>query len=427
MPPLLRTPVRPSRGTVVVAVAAGVLSLGGLAALPLAERAEPGSVGELSAPGSPGWWVAVVVLAVQALALLPLPRFPLTMPVLIAATPLALVALAPGPAFSLSSVALLCAVFLTALVHPLRRLGPVLVLVFLLVTVAQGINEVRSAAPWSAAGLGAAALQGVVVVLVPVLIARMIAAQRETRAARDGELQALRREHDALIQAAISRERTAMSRELHDIAAHHMSGIALMAAAMDRQIDLDPAAAKLASRQVRAQSTAVLDDLRRIVGLLREDEEGSRSVQTLASVRELVDDRRSAGMDVELSVLEAADASELGAGVGPLAQLVVYRMVQESLSNAATHAPGARCTVSIEDRAPGQLTAVVHNDAFHAPDPGLGGGFGLLGIRERAELVQADLHYGATELGGWEVRLSVPRESAADRRPLPPATPQENT
>ena len=85
--------------------------------------------------------------------------------------------------------------------------------------------------------------------------------------------EALEREHDALVQAAIARERTAMARELHDIAAHHLSGIAVMTAAIATQIDTDPAAAKRAVGQVRQQSTEVLRDLRSLVGLLREDQE----------------------------------------------------------------------------------------------------------------------------------------------------------
>lgn len=421
-----RARFRSSVADVVSAGVCAVLALAGVVMLPILERADPGSVVGVAKPGSPGWWVIAGVLLVQALALVPVREFPRAMLLVVAAAPVALVVLAPGPAFSLTSVAVLVAVFRASVVHPGRHLRWVLLAMVLLVAASQGLNDLRSGSPFSATGVTAAALQAVVVVGTPLLIAQMIAARREARAARDREMRALAREHAALIDAAVSRERTAMSRELHDIAAHHMSGIALMAAAMDRQIDADPEAAKLSARQVRVQSRDVLDDLRKIVGLLRDDSEGTRTVEGLAAVRELVEGRHASGMAVVLEVVTAAGASILGAGIGPLAQLVVYRMIQEALANAAMHAPGAHCVVRIDDGAPDRLTAVVSNDAFHGPDPGPGGGFGLLGIRERAELVGAELHYGTTDQGGWEVRLSVPRDDTAHQHPTSPTTSQEN-
>jgi signal transduction histidine kinase len=163
----------------------------------------------------------------------------------------------------------------------------------------------------------------------------------------------------------------------------------------------------------------VLDDLRRVIGLLRDEAESSRSVETIAAVRELVESRRSAGAAVELVVL--GGDREPGAGIGPLAQLVAYRMVQESLANAASHAPGARCLVEIDDRAPDRLTVMVRNDGAHAPDLGGGSGFGLVGMRERADLVDGDLHYGATDDGGWEVRLSLRRDAIIENVTEAPA------
>jgi signal transduction histidine kinase len=214
----------------------------------------------------------------------------------------------------------------------------------------------------------------------------------------------------------------AMSRELHDIAAHHMSGIALMAAAMERQVDSDPGAAKLSARQVRAQSRAVLDDLRRLVGLLREEADATRPVESLDAVAALVENRRAAGAEIDL-VVPAGDP-EHGLGVGPLAQLVVHRMVQESLANAAAHAPGARCGVEIGEPHDGRLVVTVRNGAPSGPDPGPGSGFGLLGMAERAQLVGADLTHGATPDGGWEVRLTLPVEDPPTALHAPTTPPE---
>jgi signal transduction histidine kinase len=202
----------------------------------------------------------------------------------------------------------------------------------------------------------------------------------------------------------------AMSRELHDIAAHHMSGIALLSSAIYRQVDTDPEAAKTSAQQVRAQSTMVLDDLRRVIGLLREDADSSRSVETLASVGELVEQRTRSGLPLEYEVLTGEKA--LGTGIGPLAQLVVYRTVQEALANVVAHAPGAHCLVRIDDRAPDVLVVQIVNDGSHAPDPGPGGGFGLVGMQERADLIGAELQHGPADGAGWNVRLTVKREAA---------------
>jgi signal transduction histidine kinase len=245
-------------------------------------------------------------------------------------------------------VAELAGVFLAVVARPARR-WVVLAVTTLLLATGQFLNQVRAGEDPGPAIVGGL-LQGLFVVGLPLLFGLVVAAQRDTREARLHEVQALRREQDALLQAAVSRERMSMSRELHDIAAHHMSGIALMAAAMDRQIDADPATAKKSARQVREQSRAVLDDLRRLVGLLREDADATRPVESPDALSALVENRRATGSEIDFVV------PEHGTGVGPLAQLVVYRMVQESLANAAAHAPGARCAVRGRDRRAARTT-----------------------------------------------------------------------
>jgi signal transduction histidine kinase len=399
------------RGIAVVVAAAvcGATTLGAALALPLLAAAEPGEDVTAVAPTDASWWVVVVLALVQASALLWVITSSRIVLAAVALGPLVHAFVVPGDTYTLTTVAVSFAVLWAAVREPLRRLSVLLPFVGLLVACSQIINDVRSGAPLDIATIGAAVLQAITVVGAPLAIALFITARRETRAARSNELEALGRERDALIQAAVSRERIAMSRELHDIAAHHMSGIALLASAIYRQIDRDPEAAKRAAQQVRTQSTTVLDDLRRVIGLLREDSEASRSVETLAAVRELVELRRSAGINVEFVLLPGN--RELGAGIGPLAQLVAYRMVQEALANSAAHAPGANCVVEIDDRGLDSLRVIVTNDGAHAPDPGPGGGFGLIGMRERADLVSAELTYGATAAGGWEVRLVIPRDA----------------
>jgi len=415
VPPPVQAANRPVPLRPVAAAACGLVSIGLLLCLPVVAAADP-TLGPLPRPGG-GWWAVAAVLVLQALAVLWMGRFPTTALPGLAALPLVLAWVAPGVAFDLTAVAELTAVFLAVVARPpRRRLWGALAATALLLASGQFLNEVRSGASDPAPAVIAGLLQALVVVGLPLLLGLVVAAQRDAREARRQEVQALRREQDALLQAAVSRQRVAMSRELHDIAAHHMSGIALMAAAIDRQIDSDPAAAKRSAHQVREQSRAVLDDLRRLVGLLREGADATRPVETLDAVSALVETRRAAGSEIDLVV--SAGSTAPGAGLGSLAQLVAYRMVQEALANAAAHAPGARCAVEVDGPHDGRLTVTVRNGAPAEPDPGPGGGFGLVGMTERAQLVGADLTYGATPDGGWEVRLTLPVED-------PTSTPED--
>lgn len=362
--------------------------------------------------GGPAWWVAVGVLLAQACALTWVPRAPRVVLLVVAALPAVIVVLAPGGLFSLTVLATAVAAFLAVLARPDRRTGAAAAVGFVLVAAGHLTNELGLGDLGPGLAAVAALLQAGLIVGGPAAVAMMIAARRDVRAARLGELAALERERETAVRAAAARERTAMSRELHDIAAHHMSGIALMAAAIDRQIDTDPEAARRSAAQIRQQSRSVLTELRRVVGLLREDGDDTRSAKTVPAVRELVDARRAAGAEVDLVVHARPDGRTPGDGLGALAHLVVYRMVQESLANAAAHAAGARCVVTVDDRGERLVVTVVDDGATPAA-PGGRGGVGLLGMRERADMIGADLTYGPTD-DGWRVRLAVPRAEPTD-------------
>lgn len=400
---------RPSLTEGIGAVACGVLALGGAIVLPFAAAAEPVDGMRSVSPADTAWWIVLALALIQSIALLWAGRLPRLVLSIVTLIPLAHAIAIPGDTFSLTTIGVSFGVFWAVVREPLKRLGGLLPAVALLVAGSQILNDTRSGGAFDPATIVTAGVQAIAVIGIPLLLGLFFSARRDARVSRRNELLAMERERDALIDAAVSRERVAMSRELHDIAAHHVSGIALLASAIYRQIDSDPPAAKLAAQQVRTQSTSVLDDLRRVIGLLRDGSDGSRSVETLAAVPELVESRRSAGAEVRLDVL--GRDGELGEGIGPLAQLVGYRMVQESLANASVHAPGASCVVEIDDRMPDRVTLLVANAVARAADLGPGGGFGLVGMRERADLVGAQLTYGSTRSGGWEVRLIIPRDA----------------
>lgn len=387
------------------------VALGTLLAVPVIERADSGVAAEVV--GSAAWWLTVSACTLQAAAVTCSRLAPRGVLLAVPALALALALVAPGSLITLTHVAVMGAVLVVTSRLPWSTVrGPVLVsAVGVAGTV---IVDALGAGDGLGPGvLGVAVLQAVVTVGAATLVGLTISARREAREAHLAEVGALARERDALVRAAVSDERAAMARELHDIAAHHLSGIALMAGAADRQLDGDPTAARSSLRQIRSQTQAVLDDLRRLVGLLRESGPAEPVAEGLAAVPALVEDRRAAGVAARLRVEGAADGGALGEGVGPLAQLVVYRMVQESLANAATHAPGAACVVELDDTDAAALTVVVSNGPARTPAVREGaGGFGLVGMRERADLVGGSLDYGATSDGGWQVRLTVPRDTA---------------
>ncbi len=412
---LLRAP----RATdVVIAVAGAAIGIGILLVLPvLATDADPAPI--LPAVGSGPWWLVATVILVQCAPLAWVRRAPMMVLGGVSVAAFLLAMTMPGAVLDAAALAIVVAVFLVFLATPSRRRWWVLTASAALTLVGNLVNAIvaEGAAPLGA--LGEAAVQTAGLFGVPLLLATVMRSRRESREAQRSELRALTRERDALVDATVARERTAMARELHDIAAHHLSGIALMSSAMERQVATDPDSARESARAIRAESTAVLQNLRRVVGLLREDGAGERSVENLASLADLVA-RAGTGAPVRLETRKSDSDAELGAGIGPLAQLAAYRTVQEALSNAARHAPGAATLVEIDDSDPAAVLIRVTNEPTAVPVAPVTsvatsprGGFGLIGMRERADLVGAELRHGPTPDGGWSVRLSIPREGAA--------------
>jgi len=399
------------RGDVVAAGVTLAIGVAGLLALPAVAAMEPAEPVPVPPPGAPGWWLVVAALVVQAGAVAVARVAPRAALLVVALVPLGVTAAGGGPAVAASgllTVAVVVVVYRAVVAWSLARLRGALVVAVVLLAVASGVAGAGAVdAPGTPLVALAAAAQSVAVVALGLVPALVVSSRRAVRAAQEGELRALAGEQEARVRTALAEQRTAMARELHDIAAHHLSGIALMASVIDRQITTDPEAARQGVREVREQSRVVLADLRRLVGLLRQDDGAETSALTLAAVRDLV------GADAVLDVLPA-DADP-GAGVGPLAQLAGYRMVQESLANARAHAPDAACRVTVDARAADVVVLTVRNGPpGREPVPSEHGGHGLRGMRERAELVGADLRHGPTPDGGWEVRLVLPREPRAE-------------
>jgi signal transduction histidine kinase len=267
------------------------------------------------------------------------------------------------------------------------------------------------------AGLPAELLQHVLDALISYVVPALVGLSVTTRR-RYLELLRVRaaeavRAQQATTRAAIVAERARMARELHDVAAHHLSGMVVQAAAVERLVDRDPEAAKAGAAWLRTQGRRTLDDLRLAVGVLREGpEDGRAPVPGLADLDDLVATARDLGADVTLE----RSGSEVA--LGPPADAALYRAVQEALANARQHAPGAPVRVAVAATG-SALTVTVVNDAppeppVPLPDAGTPhrDGAGLIGMRERAQLVGAALDVGPQPTGGWAVRVRLPLDAA---------------
>ena len=259
--------------------------------------------------------------------------------------------------------------------------------------------------------------------LLPMLGGAALASSRRYEHSRQ---ELLRREHGRQLEVALIQERRRLAGDLHDVAAHHLAGIVVQAAALERLIDRDPQTARDAVQQLRRQAKETLSGLRSVVGLLRSDAETGEPSPGLRDLPELVASTRALGVDVELldgGLLgdEPGDTTTQSTSGGVLsgdatsgmpvlsqrAETAVFRVAQQAISNALQHAPGAPITVKVTRLEAALELSVLNGPARRLPtDPG--GGTGLTVMRERADAVGGLLHAGPVEGGGWRVRLVLP-------------------
>jgi signal transduction histidine kinase len=204
---------------------------------------------------------------------------------------------------------------------------------------------------------------------------------------------------------AVLEERTRIARELHDVVAHHMSLIAVRAETAPYRLTglSEPVRAEFGALSEVAREA--LAEMRRLLGVLRHDQPAALAPQPqLADLSTLVDAARQAGVSVELSAPPALGRVPPGVGV------CAYRIVQESLSNASQHAPGAAVTVSVGHDAGAVLLRVANGPGGPAGPSGSehGPGHGLTGMRERVALLGGSLSAGPAPDGGFVVSAVLP-------------------
>jgi signal transduction histidine kinase len=216
---------------------------------------------------------------------------------------------------------------------------------------------------------------------------------------------ALEREQALRALEAVDEERRAMARELHDVVAHCMSVMVVQTVGARSVAASDPIAARGALRAVELAGREALVELRRIVGVLHRDGEplSDAAAPTVAQLHTLVERAQTAGVPVELQM--DGPQRDLPAGL----ELVIYRVVQEALTNVIKHScdASARVRLSYEDQG---LRVEVSDTGRGAPAvPGTNGtGHGLRGMRERVALYGGDLAAGPVPTGGFAVRAQIP-------------------
>jgi signal transduction histidine kinase len=213
------------------------------------------------------------------------------------------------------------------------------------------------------------------------------------------------RAEDERARRAVLEERARIARELHDVVAHHMSLIAVRAeTAPYRLVGLSELAqAEFGSLSEVAREA--LAEMRRLLGVLRHDQPAALAPQPqLADLPALIDAARQAGVSVELSAPPAPGPVPSGVGV------CAYRIVQESLSNASQHAPGAAVSVSVGHDSGAVLLRVANGPGGSAGPSGNdhGPGHGLTGMRERVALLGGSLSAEPSPDGGFVVSAVLP-------------------
>ncbi|MBF0689430.1 MAG: sensor histidine kinase [Cellulomonas sp.] len=222
--------------------------------------------------------------------------------------------------------------------------------------------------------------------------------EREARLTREAE-------------SMVLEERARIARELHDVVAHHMSMVAVQAETAPYRLEGVPDPVREEFGSIARSARAALTDVRGILTVLRDvDADVERTPQPgLDGLEALVESARAAGSQVDLSVTGRRRPLSAALEIGG------YRIVQESVANAARHAPGAVVAVAVSYRKR-ELEVVVTNGPPASPvaspatgdDASDGGGHGLVGMRERAHLLGGDVTAGPTPDGGFRVAATLP-------------------
>lgn len=249
---------------------------------------------------------------------------------------------------------------------------------------------------------------GVVLLLISTLFGVNTGQRRRQVDALVDRAARLAHERDQQAQLAGARERERIAREMHDIIAHSLSVMVALSDGAHAAASTSPDLAATASARAAETGRRTLDEVRRLLGRVRHEHDGSPAGHApqpgAAELPDLVDEFRQAGMPLRF-VVEGAPSSD------PALGLTVYRIVQESLTNVLRHAHDARAVTARVAWTSRHVDITVDDDAPATSQPS-SGGRGLLGMRERAALYDGTAHAGRRPGGGWRVAVRLQTDGA---------------
>jgi signal transduction histidine kinase len=274
----------------------------------------------------------------------------------------------------------------------------------------------------SSDGVPALLYRAGVMIGAPVLIGAYIRSVRQTAAQAQQRVAEEQRRRLSETRAARETERTAIARELHDLVAHHVASIVLRVGVARHVLPTDDPRVREVLDDVHGSGTATLDALRRLVTVLRDPDVGDTPPfvepgELRAALDEVVQRGRQVGLDIDSSVDPAVG------GLDPVRGLAVLRLTQEGLTNVAKHAgTAARAEVSMrllpDDTVLLEIVDGGGTSPPALPTAGDAPGHGLVGMRERVELLGGSLSVGR-EGRGWRLSALLPSASPPVTRPVP--------
>ncbi|MFD0748227.1 sensor histidine kinase [Phytohabitans flavus] len=281
------------------------------------------------------------------------------------------------------------AVYTVARYAPRRQLIPIVVAIELPALVV----FIMDGPHWTALGFVTSALAATVLLGITVRTRRAYLAELEERARR------LERERDQQAQIAVAAERARIARDMHDIVAHNLAVMVALADGAAFTATASPERAADTMHTVAATGREALGEMRRVLGLLREEGAGRTPQPGLDGLDALVERVRAAGVRVALTV--DGVPGDWGAGAG----LAVYRIVQEALTNTLKHAgPEASAHVQLRYRDGAAEVEIIDDGGQRVAAPAVAGGHGLTGMAERTAAYGGDVTAGPREgAPGWRV------------------------
>jgi signal transduction histidine kinase len=235
-------------------------------------------------------------------------------------------------------------------------------------------------------------------------------ARRELVASLRERAERLEADQQRAAERARENERRRIAREMHDVLAHRLSLLSVHAGALEFRPDATAAEIAQAAAVIRTSAAAALADLRQVIIVLREDSAatGGPPQPGFGQLADLFQESRSAGMTLDARI-DLPDAGPLPTALGR----TLYRVVQEGLTNARKHAPGAPVQVTVTADGQAVTAEVVSRHPPVTAAPGAvapaGAGAGLIGLAERVTLAGGELEHGPNAIGDFVLRATIPK------------------